>query len=212
MISLQGMQARFDPFSFLVVALAGWYEPTSSGNVIHYLMEEKLRAAENRLGIARECVSPMDQRRRLAAKGRSNFGRNLPKRNRNDRNAETLLAWHRKLIAKKYDEAQTEGRDDHRTADEINSLSDANGRGESQLGLSEDSRERCRISGHMLAFKTIGNILKKAWNRARPRAESEARHGKSSDRHWDQSWASDFFTIEVWTPKGVAALYRALLI
>ena len=84
---------------FLVVALAGWINQQQR-DVIHYLQEE------NR--VLREPIAPRRlrftdaQRRRLAAKAKA-LGRRVLKDLNTLVTPDTLLAWHRRLIARKYD-------------------------------------------------------------------------------------------------------------
>src|SRR5262249_19075064 len=54
-----------------------------------------------------------------------------------------------------------------------------------------------------LAFKTIGNILKEHGIEPAPERSRKTTWKEFLTRHWEQIVASDFFTIEVWTPKGL---------
>src|SRR5262245_51943324 len=112
------MSARFDPFSFLVTSLAGWMNQHQR-HVIDFLMEEN-RVLREQIGDRRLRLSD-DQRRRLAAKAKK-VGRKLLTQIATIVTPETLLAWHRKLIAKKYDGSsfRTAGR--RSTAKEIAAL------------------------------------------------------------------------------------------
>src|SRR5882672_1724963 len=93
------MRPALDPFSFLIISIAGWMNQHQQ-HVIDYLIEEN--------GVLREQISNRrlrfsdDQRRRLAAKARK-VGRKILAQVATIVTPETLLAWHRKLIAKKYD-------------------------------------------------------------------------------------------------------------
>ena len=112
------MNALFNQFSFLVVSIAGWMNQHQQ-QVIEYLMEEN-RVLREKIGTRRMRFSD-DQRRRLAAKAK-NLGRKLLSQVATIVTPETLLAWHRKLIAKKYDGSlfRTPGRP--HTATEIATL------------------------------------------------------------------------------------------
>ena len=57
--------------------------------------------------------------------------------------------------------------------------------------------------GHMLAFKSIGNILKRHGIEPAPERSRKTTWREFLTRHWDQIVASDFFTIEAWTAKGL---------
>src|SRR5438876_1162441 len=93
------MRTSLDPFSFVVIAIAGWMN-LHQQHVIEYLMEEN-RVLREQLGNHRLRFSD-DQRRRLAAKAKK-LGRKLLAYVATIVTPETLLAWHRKLIARKYD-------------------------------------------------------------------------------------------------------------
>ena len=89
------MHAAFNQFSFLVVSIAGWMNQHQQ-QVIEYLMEEN-RVLREQMGRRRMRFSD-DQRRRLAAKAKK-LGRRLLNQVATIVTPETLLAWHRKLIA-----------------------------------------------------------------------------------------------------------------
>jgi hypothetical protein len=93
------MRAGLDPFSFLVVSVAGWMNRRQH-RVIEYLIEEN-RVLREQIGNRRMRFSD-SQRRRLAAKAKM-LGRQLLAQVATIVTPETLLAWHRKLIAEKYD-------------------------------------------------------------------------------------------------------------
>src|SRR5215813_11581536 len=93
------MQARLDPFSFLVVSVAGWLNQRQQ-QVIQYLVEEN-RVLREHIG-GRRLRFTDDQRRRLAVKAKK-LGRRVLAQVATVVTPETLLAWHRRLIANKYD-------------------------------------------------------------------------------------------------------------
>ena len=87
--------------------------------VIDYLREEN-RVLREQLGGRRLRLND-DQRRRLAAKAKG-LGRKLLAEVPPFVTPETLLAWHRKLIAQKYDGSGRRGPGRPHTADEIEAL------------------------------------------------------------------------------------------
>jgi putative transposase len=88
-----------DPFQFLLVAVAGWMNQRQQ-QVIEYLQEEN-RVLREQLGDRRLRFND-DQRRRLAVRAKG-LGRKLLAEVASLVTPDTLLAWHRKLIAQKYD-------------------------------------------------------------------------------------------------------------
>jgi putative transposase len=93
------MTRSFDPFRLLLIAVAGWINQQQQ-DVIEYLKEEN-RVLREQLGGKRLRLSD-DQRRCLAARAKA-IGRELLQKVATIVTPETLLAWQRKLIAKKYD-------------------------------------------------------------------------------------------------------------
>src|SRR6185503_2296653 len=112
------MRTALDPFSFVVTSVAGWMDQHQH-HVINYLIEEN-RVLREQIGTRRIRFSD-DQRRRLAAKAKK-LGQKVLAQVATIVTPETLLAWYRKLIAKKYDGSthRTPGRP--RTAAEIAAL------------------------------------------------------------------------------------------
>src|SRR5213596_1745676 len=93
------MNVVIDPFSFLVVSIAGWMNQHQQ-YVIQYLIAEN-RVLREQIGDRRMRFSD-DQRRRLAIKAKR-LGRKLLSQIATIVTPKTLLAWHRRLIAEKYD-------------------------------------------------------------------------------------------------------------
>jgi hypothetical protein len=112
------MRTVLDPFRFLLVAVSGWMNQRQL-QVIDYLREEN-RVLREQLGERRLRFTD-DQRRRLAAKAQG-LGRKLLREMALIVTPETLLTWHRKLIAQKYDGSAQRGPGRPRTAEEIESL------------------------------------------------------------------------------------------
>src|ERR1700726_3854150 len=92
------MLTALDPFRFILIAVAGWMNQRQL-QIINYLREEN-RVLREKLGGRRLRLND-DQRRRLAAKAKG-LGRKLLAEVATIVTPETLLAWHRKLIAQKY--------------------------------------------------------------------------------------------------------------
>src|SRR6266566_8680124 len=112
------MPRVLDPFRFLLIALAGWMNQHQL-QMIDYLREEN-RVLREQLRGRRMRLSD-DQRRRLAAKAKG-LGRKLLAEIATIVTPETLLAWHRRLIAEKYDGSSKRGPGRPRTAGEVEAL------------------------------------------------------------------------------------------
>jgi len=127
------MRAGLDPFSFLVVSMAGWLNQRQQ-QIIDYVVEEN-RVLREQISCRRLRFND-DQRRRLAAKAKR-LGRKVLAQVATIVTPQTLLPWHRKLIAQKYDGSadRTPGRPV--TSSEISDLV-IRSRREWRLGLSAD--------------------------------------------------------------------------
>ena len=93
------MTLAFDPFRLLRISLAGWLNQRQQ-EALDYLQEEN-RVLREQLGGKRLHFND-DQRRRLAVRAKKLGWRMLHDLTTIVTPA-TLLAWHRKLIARKYD-------------------------------------------------------------------------------------------------------------
>src|SRR6266446_10140761 len=192
------MRARLDPFSFLIVSVAGWMNQHQQ-QVIEYLIEEN-RVFREQIGNRRMRFTD-NQRCRLAARAKK-LSRKVLEQVATIVTPATLLAWHRKLIAKKYDGSACRAPGRPRTATEITAL---------VLRFANENRSwgYLRIQGalanvgHMLARNTIANILKRNGIEPAPERSRKTTRKEFLTQHWEQILATDFFTVEVWTCTGL---------
>ena len=112
------MPQVLDPFRFVLLAVAGWMNQQQL-ELIEYLREEN-RVLREQLGGRRVRFND-DQRRRLATKAKG-LGRKILAEMGTLVTPETLLAWHRKLIAQKYDGSARRSPGRPRIASEIEVL------------------------------------------------------------------------------------------
>ncbi len=102
-----GMRAALQPIQFVLLSLAGWISQHQQ-DVIDYLVEENRVLKEQHKGRALRLTD--DQRRRLAAKGKR-IGRQALNRVATIVTPDTIMRWHRQLIALKWTfEAKRVGR------------------------------------------------------------------------------------------------------
>ena len=142
-----------------------------------------------------------DQRRRLAAKAKL-VGRRVLNEIADLVTPDTLLAWHRKLIAQKYDGSAKRGPGRPRTANEIENL---------VVRMAQENRDwgyrrilgAISNLGYNLARGTIANILKKHGIEPAPDRIRKTTWKEFLSRHWELIVAADFFTVEVWTRRGL---------
>jgi hypothetical protein len=192
------MLKPLDPFRFLLVAVAGWMNQ-SQLQVIDCLREEN-RVLREQLGGRRLRLSD-DERRRLAAKAKL-LGRRILGEVATIVTPETLLAWHRKLIAQKYDGSGHRRPGRPRTPEEIEALI---------VRMAQENRgwgyERIHGAlsnlGHTIGCTTIADILRRHGVELAPERSRKTTWKEFLSQHWDLIAAADFFTVEVWTRRGL---------
>src|SRR5215467_1737514 len=111
------MTKSLDPFRFLLMAVSGWMNQQQM-ELIDYLREEN--RVREQLGQRRLRFND-DQRRRLAVRAKG-LGSKLLREVATIVTPETLLAWHRRLIAQKYDGSGKRGRGRPRKSEAIEDL------------------------------------------------------------------------------------------
>ena len=191
-------QRVLDPFRFVVIAVSGWMNQRQL-QVIDYLREEN-RVLREQLGGRRLRLND-NQRRRLATKAKG-LGRKILAEVATIVTPETLLAWHRKLIAQKYDGSGKRGPGRPRTAGETENL---------VVRMAEENRDwgLRRIQGalsnlgHEIARSTIAEILARHGIEPAPERSRKTTWKEFLSRHWELIVATDFFTVEVWTRRGL---------
>lgn len=112
------------------------------------------------------------------------------------------MAWHRKLIAQKYDGSRKRGPGRPPTAQGMEAL---------VIRLAEENRAwgYRRIQGalshlgHKLARSTIVTILKRHGIEPALERNCKITWKEFLARHWELLVAADFFTVEVWTRQGL---------
>ena len=190
---------------FLLICLAGWMNRNQQ-LVIEYLREE-VRVLKEQLGPKRLRFTD-EQRARLARKAkRIQFGK--LKQIASIVTPQTLLAWHRRLVAKKYDSsAKRIGRP--RTKSSISDLI---------VRFAQENRtwgygciEGALLNlGHDVSRSTIARILKRAGIEPAPDRRRGLIWSEFLRSHWSVLAATDFFTTEVWTTHGLVR-YHVLFV
>jgi transposase InsO family protein len=192
------MPRVLDPFRFLLITVAGWMNQRQL-QMIDYLREEN-RVLREQLG-GRRLRLKDDQRRRLAARAKR-LGRKVLAELATIVTPETLLAWHRKLIAQKYDGSGQRAPGRPRAAAEIETL---------VVRIAEENHDwgYRRIQGalanlgHQVARSTIAGILQRHGIEPAPERKKQTSWKEFLTRHWELIVAADFFTVEAWTRRGL---------
>src|SRR4051812_44931050 len=117
------MPIVLDPFRFVLIAVAGWMNQRQL-QMIEYLREEN-RVLREQLGERRLRLTD-DQRCRLAVRAKG-LGRKLLAEVATIVTPATLLRWHQRLIAQKYDGSGKRGPGRPRTSTEIEHILERHG-------------------------------------------------------------------------------------
>jgi putative transposase len=192
------MGKSLSPLQFVVMAMAGWINERQQ-QVIEYLQEEN-RVLREQTGKRRLRFTD-DQRRRLAVK--ANFlGRKTLTELDTLVMPDTLLNWHRKLIAEKYDGSAKRRPGRPQVREEIQ---------RQVVRMAEENRTwgYRRIQGalshlgYKLAVSTIAEILRRHGIEPAPERSRKTSWKEFLAQHWGLIVAADFFSVEVWTWKGL---------
>ena len=200
------MSKGLQPWEFLLITLSGWMNRHQQ-RVIDYLIEEN-RILKGKYRGKRIRFTD-DERRRLAVKGKA-LGRKMLKEVASIVTPDTILAWHRKLIAKKWDYGSKRGLERPRVMIEISELV-------VRMALENPRWGYTRIRGALanLEYKvsrtTVVNILKEHGVEPAPERGKRMPWGTFLKAHWESLAAVDFFTVEVAT-LGRLVTYYVLIV
>ena len=200
------MTSVLQPFYILVIALAGWLNRQQQV-VIDYLIEENRVLKEQLEGQRLRFTD--EQRIRLAVKAKV-LGRRALDELETLVTPDTLLAWHRKLIAKKWTYAR-KGPGRPRVAQEITDLVLRMARENRSWGYDRIQGALANL-GHVIAPNTVKNILNRHGIEPAPEREKRTSWKTFLKTHWEVMAATDFFTVEVWTARGLVTYYVLFVI
>ncbi len=120
---------------------------------------------------------------------------------------ETILAWHRRLIAKKFDGSKKRaypGRPG--TEADVEELIVRLAKENKSWGYDRIAGALANL-GYTISDRTVGSILKRHGLAPAPERKRTTTWKDFIRTHWDLLVATDFFTAEVWTARGLATYY-----
>src|SRR5437899_1745755 len=116
---------------------------------------------------------------------------------------DTILAWHRKLVAQKFDGAQQRKAPGRPTIDpEVEALGVRMARENRSWGYDRIVGALANL-GYTVSDQTVGNILKRHGLPTAPERMTTTTWKEFIRYHLDVLVATDFFTAEVWTVAGI---------
>jgi len=192
------------PLRALLLTVSGWVHREQQ-RTIDYLVEEN-RVLKEQLGTKRLRLTD-DQRRRLAAKGKL-LGRRLLGQLATIVAPDTIMRWHRRLIAAKWTYPQ-QVKSGAGVMLAIKRLVLRMATENATWGYSRIQGE-LEALGHRVGRSTIARILKAEGIQPAPDRPTSWRTFLKS--HWGQVAACDFFTTEVWTARGLVTYYTLFVI
>ena len=201
------MQSKLYPWQLLSVIVAGILNDHQQ-RVIDYLKEEN-RVLREQIGSKRFRLTD-NQRQRLAVLGKA-LGRKMLTEVCSIVTPDTIMRWHRKLIANKYDGSKARKPGRPRVMQEIRKLVLRIAL-ENRLWGYERIEGELRKLGHRVARTTIANILHENGLEPAPNRSKRTTWAEFLQMHWESIAAMDFFTVEVWTAKGLTRFYVLFVI
>jgi putative transposase len=187
----------------LVAAVTGWLHHEQEA-VIAYLVEENRTLRAQLRG--RRLLLTDDQRRRLAVRGQR-LGRARLREVATIVTPDTILRWHRQLIARK----RTYAKGQHRRTGVLAEIRRLVVRMAEENPLWGYTRIRGALKnvGHRVGRSTIARILKTQG--IPPVPERPTSWQTFLRAHWGAIAGADFFTTEVWTWQGLVTYYTVFV-
>jgi transposase InsO family protein len=187
----------------LLLILAGWINRHQQ-KVIEYLQVEN-QVLKEKLGKRRILLTD-DQRRRLAVKGKL-LGRRARQEITTIVTPDTILRWHRELVARKWDYSerrQKVGRPpvSHKIVELLLRMAREN----PTWGYHRIQGALANL-GYRISDSTVANILREHGIEPAPERKRHATWHALLKAHWDVLAAIDFTTIEIWTKGGLVTFY-----
>ena len=195
------------PIDLLLIGLAGWVNRHQL-RIIDYLIAEN-RILKQQIGKRRLRLTNA-QRRILALKGKL-LGRKVLKQVASIVTPDTILRWHRQLIAMKWNYSSKRGPGRPHVIKTIKLLV-------VKMAVENPSWGYDRIEGvlrtlgHRVSPSTIRNILKENGIEPSPDRSKRGSWNTFLKSHWDSIAATDFFNVEVWTLRGLITYYVLFVI
>lgn len=173
------------------------------------LLRNEYLVAENRIlrNQIQGCLRLTDGERRTLAEIGKRLGKQALQEVVSIVKPDTILGWHRKLVAKKFDGSknrQYPGRP--RVDADIEELVVRLAQENKSWGYDRIAGALANL-GHEVSDQTVGNILKRHGIPSAPERKKTTTWTEFIRSHMDVLAATDFFTAEVWTQGGLVTYY-----
>ena len=193
--------------SFLLMMVSGWVYR-------HQLIVIEFLQAENRL--LKEKLGPKrirftDAERALLARKAKAVGRKALLKLDTVVSPDTLMRWHRRLVAQKWNFAHRRGPGRPGIMREIGALIVRMALDNSGWGYTRIQGALANL-GHKVGRGTVANVLERQGIEPAPERRKRTRWSTFLKAHWKILAASDFLTVEVWTGRGLVTHYLLFVI
>ena len=192
--------------SFLLMVVSGWVHR-------HQLTVIELLQAENRLlkeKLRGKRLRFTDAERALLARKAKAVGRKALLELDTLVSPNTLLRWHQRLVAQKWNFVHRRGPGRPRIIHEISNLI-------VRMAQENPSWGYTRIQGalanlnHRVGRGTVANVLKRSGIEPTPERGNRTTWSIFLRAHWEVLFAADLLTVEVWTGRGLVTHYLLFL-
>jgi len=124
---------------------------------------------------------------------------------------DTLMRWHRRLVAQKWDFSKRRGPGRPGIMREISQLIVRMAQENPGWGYTRIQGALANLS-HTVGRGTVSNVLKRNGIEPAPERSKRTTWSTFSKAHWKVLAATDFFTVEVWTARGLVTHYLLFVI
>lgn len=197
------------PWQLFFIMITGWINQQQQ-EVIEYLRTEN-QILKEKLGKQRILLDD-NQRRRLAVKGKI-LGRKRLEEIGTLFTPDTILRWHKKLVAIKWDythrRKHNPGRP--RLSDEVRQFVVRMAIENSTWGYDRIA-DALKNVGYKISDESVRQILKEQGIQPAPDRKRQTTWDTFLKAHWEVLSAIDFTTVEVWTKGGLVTFYLLFLI
>ena len=190
------------PWHILLVTICGLLNQRQQ-QIIEF-QNAQIDALLKKLGRKRLLLDD-NQRRLLAVKGQA-IGRKALFELTTIVTPDTILRWHRQLVARKFDSSDKRKPGRPRIRQEIVDAIVRFARANSTWGY-DRIQGALRNLGYHIADSTVANVLKAHGIEPAPDRQRTQSWATFLKAHWDSIFATDFTTVEVWTRNGLVTFY-----
>ena len=197
------MNVVLQPWQLLFAILSGWIHRRQQ-QIIEFQNDQLISLMKSQ-GKKRILLTD-DQRRLLAVKGKA-LGRKTLREFTTIVTPDTILRWHRELVARKWDHSEQRksvGRP--RIRQVIVDLILRFAKENPTWGYDRIQGALANV-GYHISDTTVGNILKAHGIEPAPDRKRQTTWKTFLKAHWDVLAAIDFTTVEVWTKGGLVTFY-----